>query len=142
MPSMSTRLAALLVALAFTACSKPTSTPVTEPPKTLEGGLTVQTLATGSGKPAAAGDKIWVLYKGTLDDGTVFDESKSRDQPFTFRLGRGHVIKGWDLGLEGMREGEKRKIVVPPALGYGGSPPGRIPPNSTLTFEVELLEVR
>ncbi|GLV43256.1 FK506-binding protein 14 [Carabus blaptoides fortunei] len=81
-------------------------------------------------------------YKGRLDDGTEFDNSYKRDHPITFTLGSGQVIKGWDQGLIGMCVGEKRKLVIPPSLGYGtnGSPP-RIPSNSVLTFEVELMNI-
>lgn len=96
----------------------------------------------GSGKEAVSGNKISVHYLGKLEDGTKFDSSYDRKQPFEFMLGAGEVISGWDLGVSGMKEGGKRKLTIPSDLGYGatGSPPV-IPPNATLIFEVELLKV-
>lgn len=104
----------------------------------------VQTdLAAGKGTEAKAGDKVKVHYVGTLTDGKEFDSSKRRNQPFEFTLGQGQVIKGWDQGVAGMKVGGKRKLVIPPSLGYGaGGAPPVIPPNATLNFEVELLEVK
>jgi FKBP-type peptidyl-prolyl cis-trans isomerase len=84
---------------------------------------------------------VTVHYKGWLDNGTVFDSSRSRNEPFSFKLGGGDVIKGWDEGVVGMRVGGVRELTVPPSLGYGEQDMGKIPPNSTLHFEVELLEV-
>lgn len=88
------------------------------------------------------GDVLNMHYTGKLEDGTEFDSSLSRDKPFTFTLGKGQVIKGWDQGLLGMCEGEKRKLVIPADLGYGdrGAPP-KIPGGATLIFEVELLSI-
>ncbi|XP_003974414.2 peptidyl-prolyl cis-trans isomerase FKBP2 [Takifugu rubripes] len=88
------------------------------------------------------GDVLNMHYTGKLEDGTEFDSSISRDKPFTFTLGKGQVIKGWDQGLLGMCEGEKRKLVIPADLGYGdrGAPP-KIPGGATLIFEVELLSI-
>jgi len=88
------------------------------------------------------GDRLQMHYTGTLEDGTEFDSSIPRGEPFTFTLGSGQVIKGWDQGLIGMCEGEKRKLVIPSDLGYGdrGSPP-KIPGGATLIFEVELLKI-
>ncbi len=96
----------------------------------------------GSGDRAENGMSVSVHYTGKLEDGTVFDSSVPRGQPFTFTLGAGQVIKGWDLGVEGMTIGEKRNLVIPPHLGYGIRGAGAtIPPNATLIFDVELLEV-
>ncbi len=90
-----------------------------------------------------AGDVISVHYTGTLADGTKFDSSLDRGEPFTFTLGAGQVIKGWDEGLVGMKVGEKKKLVLPPELAYGknGYPPV-IPPNATLTFDVEIISIK
>ena len=97
----------------------------------------------GSGDRAEIGMSVSVHYTGKLEDGTVFDSSIPRGQPFTFTLGVGQVIKGWDLGVEGMTIGEKRNLVIPPHLGYGIRGAGAtVPPNATLIFDVELLEVK
>ena len=105
--------------------------------------LEIKDLVVGKGTEAKAGDSVKVHYVGTLPDGKEFDSSKKHGQPFDFELGAGRVIKGWDQGVAGMKVGGKRKLTVPPSLGYGarGFPPV-IPPNSTLIFEVELLEVK
>ena len=96
----------------------------------------------GSGDSAEIGMSVSVHYTGKLEDGTEFDSSIPRGQPFTFTLGAGQVIKGWDLGVEGMKIGEKRSLVIPPHLGYGIRGAGAtIPPNATLIFDIELLEV-
>lgn len=96
----------------------------------------------GSGAVAVKGKRVTVHYTGTLSNGTKFDSSKDRDEPFIFKLGAGEVIKGWDQGVEGMKVGGKRKLVIPPSLGYGARGVGGvIPPNSELHFEVELLAV-
>ena len=96
----------------------------------------------GSGDSAETGMSVSVHYTGKLEDGTVFDSSIPRGQPFKFTLGAGQVIKGWDLGVEGMKLGEKRSLVIPPHLGYGIRGAGAtIPPNATLIFDIELLEV-
>ncbi|HEX5797813.1 MAG TPA: FKBP-type peptidyl-prolyl cis-trans isomerase [Candidatus Saccharimonadales bacterium] len=97
----------------------------------------------GDGEEAVAGKKVTVHYTGTLkSDGTKFDSSLDRGEPFTFTLGAGEVIKGWDQGVEGMKVGGKRKLVIPAVLAYGeASPSPDIPPNSDLVFEVELLNV-
>jgi FKBP-type peptidyl-prolyl cis-trans isomerase FkpA len=109
---------------------------------TTPSGLTIEELVLGSGAAAAAGQKVSVHYTGWLTNGTKFDSSKDRGDPFVFPLGRGHVIKGWDEGVAGMKVGGKRKLTIPSALGYGARGAGGvIPPNATLVFEVELLEV-
>jgi len=106
-------------------------------------GLQYADLVVGSGREAHAGETATVHYTGTLVDGTKFDSSKDRNKPFSFRLGAGHVIKGWDEGVEGMKIGGTRKLVIPPALGYGARGAGStIPPNATLNFQVELLDLR
>ena len=96
----------------------------------------------GTGDEAVAGKTVSVHYVGTLTNGTKFDSSRDRNQPFEFALGTGQVIKGWDQGVAGMKVGGKRKLVIPPDLGYGDRAAGTIPPNSTLVFEVELLGVK
>ena len=105
--------------------------------------LKIEILKEGSGQAAKNGDKVSVHYTGFLEDGTVFDSSLNYGQPFSFTLGAGGVIKGWDLGVLGMKIGEKRKLTIPPELAYGadGTPGGPIPPNATLIFEVELLSL-
>jgi peptidyl-prolyl cis-trans isomerase A (cyclophilin A) len=107
-----------------------------------DGGLGIVDLVVGNGPEAAKGDKVKVHYVGTLTNGTEFDSSRKHNEPFDFQIGRGEVIKGWDQGVPGMKVGGKRKLTVPANLGYGarGSPPV-IPPNATLVFEVELLDV-
>ena len=110
---------------------------------TTPSGLQYADLVVGSGREAHAGETATVHYTGTLVDGTKFDSSKDRNKPFPFRLGAGHVIKGWDEGVEGMKIGGTRKLVIPPRLGYGARGAGStIPPNATLIFEVELLDLR
>jgi len=98
-------------------------------------------LVEGDGKAVVKGALITTHYTGWLADGTEFDSSASRGKPFQCVIGTGRVIKGWDLGLMGMRVGGKRRLQVPAALGYGERSVGRIPPHSDLTFEIELLEV-
>jgi FKBP-type peptidyl-prolyl cis-trans isomerase len=109
-------------------------------------GLVIEELVAGGGATAAAGQKVSVHYTGwLLEDGKAgrkFDSSKDRGEPFAFPLGRGQVIRGWDEGVAGMKIGGKRKLTIPPALGYGARGAGGvIPPNATLIFEVELLGI-
>ena len=112
------------------------------PPTTTASGLVFEDLVVGSGNAAASGQKVSVHYTGWLTNGTKFDSSKDRGEPFIFPLGKGHVIRGWDEGVAGMKVGGKRKLTIPPALGYGTRGAGGvIPPNATLVFEVELLGV-
>ena len=104
--------------------------------------LKIEDLNVGSGDEAVAGKSVTVHYRGSLTDGTVFDESYKRGEPFVFNLGGGQVIKGWDQGVAGMKVGGKRKLTIPSDLGYGARGAGAtIPPNATLVFEVELLKV-
>ena len=104
--------------------------------------LITEDLVVGTGDLASAGQKVTVHYTGWLTHGTKFDSSKDRREPFVFALGRGQVIKGWDEGVQGMKVGGKRKLTIPPAMGYGARGAGGvIPPNATLVFEVELLGV-
>ena len=105
-------------------------------------GLTYQDVVAGTGAEAKKGDDVSVHYTGRLMDGTQFDSSKDRNQPFDFPLGAGQVIKGWDEGVAGMKVGGTRKLTIPPSLGYGArGAGGLIPPNATLEFDVELLGV-
>lgn len=108
----------------------------------MENGLKIEDLVSGAGVEAVSGKNVTVNYLGTLPDGTKFDSSYDRNQPFTFLLGAGEVIKGWDEGVNGMKVGGKRRLTIPPSLGYGAADLGVIPPNSTLIFEVELLDVK
>lgn len=105
--------------------------------------LAMEDLVVGTGETAEAGDNLSMKYAGTLLDGTEFDSTaKHGDQPFKFQLGAGRVIKGWDQGIVGMKVGGKRKLTIPPELGYGARGAGdKIPPNSTLVFMVELVGV-
>lgn len=102
----------------------------------------IDDVAVGVGPGVKAGDKVKVHYVGTLTDGTVFGSSRSRGQPFSFEIGKGWVIQGWDQGLLGMKVGGKRRLTIGPDLAYGdrGAPP-RIPPRATLVFEIELLAI-
>ena len=105
--------------------------------------LIIEELNAGTGKEAKPGDSVTVHYVGTLTSGSKFDSSRDRGAGFTFKLGAGQVIKGWDQGVAGMKVGSSLKLTIPAHLAYGarGFPPV-IPPNATLVFEVELLEVR
>lgn len=104
-------------------------------------GLKIEVLKEGQGQEAKNNDTVFVHYTGWLLDGTKFDSSVDRGTPFSFVLGAGQVIKGWDIGVLGMKPGEKRKLTIPANLGYGemGTPGGPIPPNATLVFEVEFI---
>lgn len=116
------------------------SVPVSAEP--LQTGFNSEEVVVGTSTLAEVGDTLTVHYVGTLEDGKVFDSSLDRGTPFTFTLGAGQVIRGWDEGLVGMRVGGKRVLTIAPDFGYGAQGVGTIPPNSTLNFEVELLNVQ
>ncbi len=110
---------------------------------TVAGELMIEDLTEGSGQTATAGDNVLVHYTGWLTDGSKFDSSLDRGQPFSFQLGAGRVIAGWDQGVAGMKVGGSRRLTIPPELAYGDRAVGGglIPANSTLVFEVELLGI-
>ena len=116
-----------------TANKAPTSDPVTE--------LKIADLKVGSGAKAASGSQVTVHYTGWLNTGKKFDSSFDRNQPFKFRIGEAKVIRGWEQGVSGMLIGGKRRLTIPPKLGYGSQGTARIPPRSTLIFDIELLNV-
>ena len=110
--------------------------------KITDSGLKYEDIVEGDGETAAAGQAVTVHYTGWLTDGTRFDSSKDRNDPFRFNLGAGQVIRGWDEGVAGMKVGGTRKLTIPSQLGYGAHGAGGvIPPNATLVFEVELLGI-
>jgi FKBP-type peptidyl-prolyl cis-trans isomerase FkpA len=143
------RAVTLATVLGAAACSRPSEpgsssftpakgAPLPEPPKTLE----IKDDMVGTGAEAVSGKKVSVHYTGTLMNGSKFDSSRDRGEPFSFTLGQGQVIKGWDQGVAGMKVGGRRTLRIPPDLGYGaaGSPP-KIPGGAGLVFDVELLGV-
>ena len=133
----------LSLALSMTAALTPAMTEAASGASmTTPSGLKYEDVKVGSGETAEAGKSVTVHYTGWLTNGTKFDSSKDRAQPFVFPLGGGRVIKGWDEGVQGMKVGGVRKLTIPPELGYGSRGAGGvIPPDSTLIFEVELLKV-
>jgi FKBP-type peptidyl-prolyl cis-trans isomerase len=121
------------IALAVTKDAKTITTP---------SGLKYTVLKAGKGAIAKPGQKVFVHYTGTLTNGKKFDSSRDRGEPFSFSLGQGQVIAGWDEALSTMKVGERRKLTIPPKLGYGAAGAGGvIPPNATLIFDVELLKI-
>jgi FKBP-type peptidyl-prolyl cis-trans isomerase len=107
-----------------------------------DGKLKIEELAAGSGAEAKAGDTVSVNYKGMLEDGTIFDETAKHGAPIEFMLAQGQVIQGWDLGILGMKVGEKRRLTIASDLAYGDGGYGPIPPKATLIFEVELVGIK
>jgi FKBP-type peptidyl-prolyl cis-trans isomerase len=114
---------------------------VTGQPTTTSSGLQYWDNVVGSGATATPGSTVKVHYTGFLTNGQKFDSSRDRGEPFSFPLGAGQVIKGWDEGVAGMKVGGQRQLRIPPQLGYGPTGTGPIPPNATLIFDVELLGV-
>jgi len=105
------------------------------------GMLVIEDLVVGTGATAVTGDTLTVQYVGTLTNGTKFDSSYDRGQPYVFQVGVGRVIAGWDQGVPGMKVGGKRRLTIPPSLGYGNQAAGSIPPNSTLVFDIDLVSI-
>ena len=129
--------------LAFGQSKNSAPTKVTGKAHTTSSGLEYWDITPGAGATATSGKHVKVHYTGWLTNGKKFDSSVDRNEPFEFKLGNGDVIKGWDEGVEGMKVGGKRQLRVPPQLGYGSQGAGGvIPPNATLIFDVELLDVR
>ncbi|HSA84530.1 MAG TPA: FKBP-type peptidyl-prolyl cis-trans isomerase [Patescibacteria group bacterium] len=120
----------------------PAESPTPDVIQTTSADLKIEEITQGSGAEVKAGDTILIHYKGTLPDGTQFDSSYDRGEPFETQIGVGQVIQGWDQGVIGMKVGGKRTLTIPPSLGYGDQAAGSIPPNSTLIFELELLDIK
>jgi len=141
--SLCTVLAVFAMAAAHAQTNNAAPTKVTGKGTRTTSGLQYWNIVTGTGATAVAGKQVTVHYTGWLTNGKKFDSSVDRGQPFQFSLGAGQVIKGWDEGVAGMKVGGKRQLRIPPELGYGasGTPGGPIPPNATLIFDVELLDV-
>jgi FKBP-type peptidyl-prolyl cis-trans isomerase len=129
-------LACVLGLVSLAACGSDNPSSPTTPAT-----LGVEDLVVGTGAVATNGDVLTVNYVGRLTNGTKFDSSYDRGLPYTFRLGAGQVIRGWDQGLVGMRVGGTRRLTIPPDLAYGSTGSGPIPPNATLIFDVELLSI-
>jgi len=123
---------------------KPSATTMQSPTptETVPADLKIEDITVGTGQEVKSGDTVVIHYKGTLTDGTKFDSSYDRGEPYETQIGVGTVIKGWDLGVVGMKVGGKRKLTIPPSLGYGSMANGKIPANSTLIFELELVGIK
>lgn len=135
--------------LSFPSLGEPKNTPqpsqgsfVNDKESSPSAELKIEDLVVGNGQEVKKGDTVVMNYLGTLTNGTKFDSSYDRNQPFTTQIGVGQVIKGWDEGVPGMKVGGKRKLTIPPSMAYGSQQVGSIPPNSTLIFEVELLSIK
>ena len=135
-------IAGIFIALILFAFSDQLNTPPAGDEVTTASGLKYVDEVVGTGPSPTPGALVTVHYTGTLTDGTKFDSSVDRNQPFSFKIGVGGVIQGWDEGVMTMKVGGKRKLIVPPELGYGARANGKIPANSTLLFDVELLSVK
>lgn len=148
---------ALMMLLLIAGCGEKKNTPKTAPhspateiptitaiPDTLDNGMSIAVFEEGKGdRVAKIGDKVSVQYTGWLTSGKMFDTSRKRPRAFSFKLGAGKVIKGWDLGVAGMKIGEQRRLIIPPELGYGAHGAGSvIPPNAPLVFDVELIRIQ
>jgi FKBP-type peptidyl-prolyl cis-trans isomerase len=116
--------------------------PPTDPSPTKTETVKIEDITIGTGQEVKSGDTVVIHYKGTLTDGTQFDSSYDRGEPYETPIGVGAVIKGWDLGVVGMKVGGKRKLTIPPSLGYGAQSSEKIPSNSTLIFELELVGIK
>ena len=126
------RLITALMLLAAVGCSDSPTAP---------SSLVIEDIVVGTGATAATGDTLTVHYVGRLQNGSQFESSYDLNRPYTFRVGAGQVIAGWDQGIPGMKVGGKRRLTIPPSLAYGNQQVGSIPPNSTLVFDVELLSI-
>lgn len=132
------RLVLLSLLIGLAACGGGNDTPATP---TDSGQVSTEDLVVGTGATAATGDTLTVHYTGWLADGTKFDSSYDRGTPYVFVLGASQVIRGWDMGIPGMKVGGKRRLVIPPSLAYGSAGRGPIPPNATLKFDVDLVSI-
>jgi FKBP-type peptidyl-prolyl cis-trans isomerase FkpA len=145
MKALSAAVSSLTIILSLAGLITTGGTVSADPSKevTTESGLKYTDLKVGDGREAQPGDTATVHYTGWLMDGKKFDSSVDRKDPFSFRVGAGQVIRGWDEGVAGMKVGGKRQLIIPPGLGYGARGAGGvIPPNATLKFDVELLGLR
>jgi len=132
------RLLAVLILLALAACGGGGDSG-TSPSG--GGTLVIEDLVVGTGATAAVGDTVTVHYVGTFTNGTKFDSSYDRGQPYPFQIGAGRVIAGWEQGVPGMKIGGKRRLTIPPSLAYGNQAVGSIPANSTLVFDIDLVSI-